>query len=73
MVRRHVRADLIFDPAQNPLADKLGMAYAPINVKSPSGWLWAWAFALESGSKNKEAALQVHGVGDQQGLSADRS
>ncbi len=51
-------SDLIFDPAQNPLADKLGIAYAPVNVKSPSGWLWAWAFALESGSQNKEAAYK---------------
>ncbi len=52
-------SDLIFDPAQNPdFADKLGIAYAPINVKAPSGWLWAWAFALESGSKNKEAAYK---------------
>jgi len=51
-------SDLIFDPAQNPFADKLGIAYAPTKVKDPSGWLWAWAFALESGSKNKDAAYK---------------
>jgi sorbitol/mannitol transport system substrate-binding protein len=52
-------SDLIFDPAQNPeFADKLGIAYAPIATKDPSGWLWAWAFALEAGSKNKEAAYK---------------
>jgi sorbitol/mannitol transport system substrate-binding protein len=51
-------SDLIFDPAQNPNADKLGIAYAPVNVKDPSGWLWAWAFALEKNSKNKDAAYK---------------
>ncbi len=49
-------SDLIFDKSQNKDADKLGIAYAPTKVKSPSGWLWAWAFALESTSKNKDAA-----------------
>jgi sorbitol/mannitol transport system substrate-binding protein len=49
-------SDLIFDPAQNQNAANLGIAYAPVDVKSPSGWLWAWAFALESTSKNKDAA-----------------
>lgn len=51
-------SDLIFDPKQNPNADKLAIAYAPVDVKSPSGWLWAWAFALESVSKNKPAAYK---------------
>ena len=52
-------ADLIFDQKQNPdFYDKLGIAYAPTKVKSPSGWLWAWAFALESTSKNKPAAYE---------------
>jgi sorbitol/mannitol transport system substrate-binding protein len=51
-------SDLIFDPKQNTSADKLGIAYAPVSVKSPSGWLWAWAFALESTSKNKPAAYE---------------
>jgi sorbitol/mannitol transport system substrate-binding protein len=52
-------SDLVFDPAQNPdFADKLGIAYAPTKIKDPSGWLWAWAFALESTSKNKEAAYK---------------
>jgi len=51
-------SDLIFDPKQNPNADKLGIAPAPINVKDPSGWLWAWAFALEKNSKNKDAAYK---------------
>lgn len=51
-------SDLVFDPKQNADADKLGIAYAPTKVKSPSGWLWAWAFALESTSKNKPAAYE---------------
>jgi sorbitol/mannitol transport system substrate-binding protein len=52
-------SDLIFDPKVNPdFADKLGVVYAPTKVVDPSGWLWAWAFALESGSKNKDAAYK---------------
>jgi len=51
-------ADFLFDPKQNTAADKMGIAYAPTKVKSPSGWLWAWAFAIESTSKNKAAATE---------------
>jgi sorbitol/mannitol transport system substrate-binding protein len=52
-------SDLIFDQKQDPnFYDKLGIAYAPTKVKSPSGWLWAWAFAMESNSKNKAAAYE---------------
>jgi sorbitol/mannitol transport system substrate-binding protein len=52
-------ADFLFDPKSNATtADKLAIAYAPTNVKSPSGWLWAWAFAIESTSKNKPLALE---------------
>jgi len=51
-------SDLIFDPKQDPdYADKIGIAYAPTKVKSPSGWLWAWAFGMASTSKNKPAAF----------------
>lgn len=52
-------SDLIFDQKQDPnYFDKIGIAYAPTKVKSPSGWLWAWAFAMESTSKNKPAAFE---------------
>lgn len=52
-------SDLIFDQKQNPnFFDKIGIAYAPTKVKSPSGWLWAWALAMESTSKNKAAAYE---------------
>lgn len=52
-------SDLIFDQKQNPnFFDKIGIAYAPTKVKSPSGWLWAWALAMESTSKNKAAAFE---------------
>ncbi len=51
-------ADFIFDPANNPYADNIAVAFAPTKVKDNSGWLWAWAFALESVSKNKDAAYK---------------
>jgi sorbitol/mannitol transport system substrate-binding protein len=51
-------SDLIFDPTKDTNAANIGIAYAPTGVKSPTGWLWAWAFGLESTSKNKPAAYQ---------------
>jgi sorbitol/mannitol transport system substrate-binding protein len=51
-------ADFVFDPANNPFADRIGVAFAPTAVKENSGWLWAWAFALESVSQNKDAAYK---------------
>jgi sorbitol/mannitol transport system substrate-binding protein len=51
-------ADLVFDPKQNPSANNMAMAYAPIKDKPDSGWLWAWAFAMEANSKNKPAAYE---------------
>ena len=53
-------SDFVFDPANNPdFADKLRHRLSRRRkVKDPSGWLWAWAFALESVSKNKEAAYK---------------
>jgi sorbitol/mannitol transport system substrate-binding protein len=50
--------DLVFDPKQNPSANNMAMAYAPIKDKPDSGWLWAWAFAMEANSKNKPAAYE---------------
>jgi sorbitol/mannitol transport system substrate-binding protein len=50
--------DLVFDPKQNPNANNMAMAYAPIKEKPDSGWLWAWAFAMEANSKNKPAAYE---------------
>ena len=51
-------SDLIFDPTKDANAANIGIAYAPTDVKSPTGWLWAWAFGLESTSKNKPAAYE---------------
>jgi sorbitol/mannitol transport system substrate-binding protein len=51
-------ADFVFDPKNNPFSDRTAVAFAPVKVKDPSGWLWAWAFALESVSDNKEAAYK---------------
>jgi ABC-type sugar transport system, periplasmic component len=37
---------------------KVGYALAPVVKKSNAGWLWAWSLAIESSSKNKEAAFK---------------
>jgi sorbitol/mannitol transport system substrate-binding protein len=37
---------------------KIGYALAPTVKKSNAGWLWAWSLAIESASKNKDAAFQ---------------
>ena len=37
---------------------KTGYALAPIVKKSNAGWLWAWSLAMESSSKNKDAAFK---------------
>lgn len=49
-------ADFISSPKNNPHAANVGYAYQPTE-KIASGWLWTWSFAIEKGSKNKDAAL----------------
>jgi len=51
-------AGVISDPKQSKAASEVGYAYAPTKV-TPLGshWLWAWSLAMESSSKNKDAAF----------------
>jgi len=52
-------AGVISDPKQSKVASQVGYAYAPTKV-TPLGahWLWAWSIAMESSSKNKDAAFK---------------
>jgi sorbitol/mannitol transport system substrate-binding protein len=54
-----VAAGQLSDSAQSPVAKDIGFAYAPTAV-TPRGshWLWAWSLAMESSSKNKDAAFK---------------
>ena len=57
VVRRHLRRQLITDPATNPDYEQVGFAYGP-SKKLPTGnWLWSWNFAMAANSDAKEAAL----------------
>jgi len=49
---------LITDPKNSKVASDVGFAYSPTKV-TPKGshWLWAWSLAMESASKNKDAAF----------------
>lgn len=40
------------------VAGKVGYALAPTEKKDNAGWLWAWSLAIESSSKNKDAAFK---------------
>ncbi len=50
---------VISDPKQSKVAEDVGFAYAPTKL-TPLGshWLWAWSLAVESSSKNKDAAFR---------------
>jgi sorbitol/mannitol transport system substrate-binding protein len=54
-----VAAGFLEDPKQSLEAGKIGFAYSPVD-KTPRGshWLWAWSLAIESASKNKQAAAE---------------
>jgi sorbitol/mannitol transport system substrate-binding protein len=54
-----VAAGLLTDPKTSKAAKDIGFAYAPTEV-TPLGshWLWSWSLAVESSSKNKDAAFQ---------------
>jgi sorbitol/mannitol transport system substrate-binding protein len=39
------------------VAGNVGWTVAPSAAKDNTGWLWAWSLAIESASKNKEAAF----------------
>jgi len=44
--------------AGSSVAGKIGYAFAPTVKTTYSGWLWSWALAIESASKQKEAAFK---------------
>ena len=52
-------AGLITDAKNSKVASDVGFAYSPTQV-TPKGshWLWAWSLAMESASKNKDAAFK---------------
>jgi len=54
-----VAAGLLTNAANSPAAKDIGFAYAPTEV-TPRGshWLWAWSLAIESSSKQKDAAFK---------------
>src|SRR6266550_2444280 len=54
-----VAAGQLTDPSKSQVAKDIGFAYAPTEV-TPLGshWLWAWSLAIESSSKNKDAAFK---------------
>src|SRR5919201_411 len=54
-----VAAGQLSDPKQSKVAKNIGFAYAPTKV-TPRGshWLWVWSLAMESSSKNKDAAFK---------------
>jgi sorbitol/mannitol transport system substrate-binding protein len=54
-----VAAGQLTDPSKSKVAKDIGFAYAPTKV-TPLGshWLWAWSLAMESSSKNKDAAFK---------------
>jgi sorbitol/mannitol transport system substrate-binding protein len=54
-----VAAGQLSDPKQSKVAKDIGFAYAPTKV-TPRGshWLWVWSLAMESSSKNKDAAFK---------------
>jgi sorbitol/mannitol transport system substrate-binding protein len=54
-----VAGGLVSDPKASEVADKVGFAYAPTAVtEHGSHWLWAWSLAIETASKNKDAAFE---------------
>jgi sorbitol/mannitol transport system substrate-binding protein len=52
-----VAAGMLFNPASSKVADKTGLAPAPV-ASHPKGsnWMWSWALAVPTSSKNAEAA-----------------
>jgi polyol transport system substrate-binding protein len=54
-----VAAGGLKDPKASKVAKDIGFAYAPTQV-TPRGshWLWVWSLAMESSSKNKDAAFK---------------
>jgi sorbitol/mannitol transport system substrate-binding protein len=53
-----VAAGFLNNPESSQVVGKIGYAFAPSQAKDNNGWLWAWSLAIESASKNKEAAFK---------------
>ena len=54
-----VAAGMLFNPQISKVADKVGLAAAPVSATTKgANWLWSWALAIPSTSKQKPAALQ---------------
>ena len=53
-----VAAGFLNNPDSSQVVGKIGYAFAPSQAKENNGWLWAWSLAIESASKNKEAAFE---------------
>ncbi|WP_199619450.1 ABC transporter substrate-binding protein [Paenibacillus alkalitolerans] len=53
-----VAAGFLNNPESSQVVGKIGYAFAPSQAKENNGWLWAWSLAIESASKNKEAAFK---------------
>src|SRR5436853_7855568 len=54
-----VAAGALSDPKTSRVAHDVGFAFAPTEV-TPKGshWLWSWSLAMESASKQKDAAFK---------------
>jgi sorbitol/mannitol transport system substrate-binding protein len=53
-----VAAGFLNNPADSSVVGKVGYTLAPKQAKENNGWLWAWSLAIESASKEKEAAFE---------------
>jgi sorbitol/mannitol transport system substrate-binding protein len=52
-----VSASALLDPAQSPVADKVGFALAPdAGLGKRANWLWAWSLAIPASSQKQDAA-----------------
>ncbi len=53
-----VAAGFLNNEESSQVAGKIGYALAPSAKKDNTGWLYSWCLAIESASKNKEAAAK---------------
>ena len=58
------------DPSVSKVAGKVGYVHAPVEKTKASGWLWTWAFVMPKTTKKADDGVEVHALGDQQGLRA---
>ena len=53
-----VAAGFLNDESSSQVAGKIGYTLAPSAKRGNTGWLYSWCLAIESASKNKEAAAK---------------